>query len=173
MIVLRRSYVSGDVPLVEGFSDISKKTHDELGMVNVDWCSRCKMAHYCSTACRQTKQWRAGHTYACQNESEIQVGDVIRIRAESCGATPIVVTRAVPDKTDVWEVNPLDCSMRPKDVVGSVMSTFELAPSHEPTEKQCPKDVVGSVMDAFELAPSHESTVKQCPCQSYLQKKAS
>lgn len=58
--------------------DCCHKTTQEVGMVNLLLCTRCKMAYYCSEAC-QKKQWRAGHKHACRTKHQIENGDHMKI----------------------------------------------------------------------------------------------
>lgn len=109
-----------------GFCDCCKKTREQLGVVKLNCCSRCKMAYYCSSEC-QRKQWRAGHKEACRKEKEIKVGDIMKIRHTSLPeVAPVIVIRAVPGDSSVWEVKTLGTDLRPIDGTCRRMSISEL-----------------------------------------------
>lgn len=54
--------------------DCCKKSEQELGLYELEKCSRCKLSFYCSKEC-QRKAWYAGHKQACRKKGQIEIGD--------------------------------------------------------------------------------------------------
>lgn len=110
-------------PLVGKSCDCCKRMREELELVNLHCCSRCKMAYYCSKEC-QKKSWQAGHKEACRKEGEIKPGVIMKNRQSP--THPVVVIRAASGSRGVWEIKPVGGDLRPLDVEGHLLSTSEL-----------------------------------------------
>lgn len=63
-----------------GKCDCCGKKAEEMESGELKRCSRCDMAHYCSTEC-QKKQWKeGGHNHACRKPGQIEVGDIMLVK---------------------------------------------------------------------------------------------
>jgi hypothetical protein len=69
----RTRHVGGNV------CDFCHKTLKRLGVVNLDKCSRCQKAYYCSKE-SQHGAWKAGHKQACRKPGKRNVGDLMSHR---------------------------------------------------------------------------------------------
>jgi len=89
--------------------DCCGKTRQEIGLTQLNQCSRCHRAYYCSAEC-QKQQWRkegGGHKTYCRKPGQIEAGDYVRLhglqaKPELNGMIVQVVRRA-PNNTDRWE----------------------------------------------------------------------
>jgi len=59
--------------------DLCHKTLEKLGIVNLDVCSRCQKAYYCSAGCQKTA-WKASHKQACRKPSKRREGDIMYLK---------------------------------------------------------------------------------------------